>query len=400
MPVLLKDRVPNLKARYSAANPLPLEEIAAYADGPIAILCLKCRCYSSRAPRHILNKPNACSICSGKELRVGVNDALTAQPRLKEIWNTELNSSTPENYTRQHAAKVWINCSKCRQTNLRKVSDAVNSPFSCVVCSGKKAAPGKGLSSSRSLMKTWDPSNGLDPETIPLNSTLIAKWICDRGHRWTVAIVHRAKLGWGCPYCSGQRVLKGFNDLATTFPELAQQVSPRSKLSANEVSKSSWRELLWECPKCSIEFSLPVVQRYDAKTGRIRLCSKCSRKRISYGEVEVYEFVRAIRPDAILGARRVLSGAKELDIYVPSLKIAIEFNGDYWHSDKVLLPKLGVSAEAHHQKRKDECESLGILLAYVWNSDWTRHRAEVQQALAALLTDGDMGSILKTLTKG
>lgn len=38
----------------------------------------------------------------------------------------------------------------------------------------------------------------------------------------------------------------------------------------------------------------------------------------------------------------------ELDVYFPELKIAIEFNGDHWHSDKMLYKKSRTTAREYH----------------------------------------------------
>lgn len=66
--------------------------------------------------------------------------------------------------------------------------------------------------------------------------------------------------------------------------------------------------------------------------------------------------------NAILHDRTALGG-KELDIYIPEKKLAIEFNGDYWHSDLF-------KDELYHQQKTIECAKKGIHLINIFEYEW------------------------------
>ncbi|MBQ4573037.1 MAG: zinc-ribbon domain-containing protein, partial [Clostridia bacterium] len=70
----------------------------------------------------------------------------------------------------------------------------------------------------------WEKNNelGIDPKTLTLGSDKKAWWVCNEGHEWQASIGHRSR-GRGCPYCAGQKVLKGKNDLQTVNPTLAKE---------------------------------------------------------------------------------------------------------------------------------------------------------------------------------
>lgn len=74
------------------------------------------------------------------------------------------------------------------------------------------------------IMKYWDykknMNNDLDKLTIGSNKKVW--WICDKGHSYDQVIRSKVK-GIGCPICSNKKVLKGYNDLATTNPELLKE---------------------------------------------------------------------------------------------------------------------------------------------------------------------------------
>lgn len=66
----------------------------------------------------------------------------------------------------------------------------------------------------------------------------------------------------------------------------------------------------------------------------------------------------------------------ELDVLLPSAKIGIEFNCDYWHSKLVKKDPL-----ADHSKKLAACRGQGIVLLFVWDHDWLHHRASLQEEL-------------------
>lgn len=60
--------------------------------------------------------------------------------------------------------------------------------------------------------------------------------------------------------------------------------------------------------------------------------------------------------------RKVLK-PKELDVYIPSLRLAVECNGEYWHSER---NKKGVN---YHLEKTLQCERQGIRLYQFWDSE-------------------------------
>lgn len=61
---------------------------------------------------------------------------------------------------------------------------------------------------------------------------------------------------------------------------------------------------------------------------------------------------------------RTVIKPKELDIYLPELKLALEYNGEYWH-DEIKKRKPG-----YHKEKQKACEKKGIKLIEVWDSEW------------------------------
>ena len=75
-------------------------------------------------------------------------------------------------------------------------------------------------------------------------------WICKKYHHSWQQLVHVRVAGNNCPYCSGQKVLKGFNDLATTNPELLGLWDyENNTLKPTEVMHGSEKVVFWKCDK-------------------------------------------------------------------------------------------------------------------------------------------------------
>lgn len=65
----------------------------------------------------------------------------------------------------------------------------------------------------------------------------------------------------------------------------------------------------------------------------------------------------------------------ELDLFLPSLMIAIEYNGEYYHSDELIQSKGRYdSAQDYHDAKLDYCMQAGIELMTIWDNDWNDNR--------------------------
>jgi len=103
-----------------------------------------------------------------------------------------------------------------------------------------------------SLAAEWHPTkNGtLSPSDVRRYSMKKVWWRCTsrHDHEWVAAIGNRTQ-GRGCPYCGGKAVKPGFNDLATTDPDLAAQWHPRKNgdLSPTMVTRGTGKIVWWKC---------------------------------------------------------------------------------------------------------------------------------------------------------
>jgi hypothetical protein len=99
-------------------------------------------------------------------------------------------------------------------------------------------------------------------------------------------------------------------------------------------------------------------------------------------EIELYTFILSLCPDAISNYKFNTS-KKEIDIFIPTLNIGIEFNGLYWHSELV-LSSLGVSPKKDNTKY-NEILDAGIRCLVILEDEWDNKQEIVKSRLTHIL---------------
>lgn len=109
-------------------------------------------------------------------------------------------------------------------------------------------------------------------------------------------------------------------------------------------------------------------------------CRKCKRKyQISKSELEISNFIISKLNIRTIISDRKLIHPYELDIYIPELNKAIEFNGVYWHySDKYFVP-------GKHAKKSNLCREKGIKLLHIREDLWLKDKEKVKDFIIKFL---------------
>lgn len=131
------------------------------------------------------------------------------------------------------------------------------------------------------LVLEWDYEKNTDvtPEKVTYGSDEKIWWKCAKGHSYKARIGNRVFGGTGCPYCSNNKILQGYNDLQTTDPELAKEWHPTKNgaLKPSDVFKGGKYKYWWICR----EGHSFQKRLYEKKLGKG--CPYCSSKKIKIG---------------------------------------------------------------------------------------------------------------------
>ena len=150
-------------------------------------------------------------------------------PELIEQWSERNLPLTPDKITYGSNKIVWWKgaCGHEWQTSIKARSNGEN----CPICSGARVVEGiNDLATLKpELAAEWSSKNKtLKPTMVSVGSHKKVIWKGKCGHEWSATVKSRATNGTGCPYCSHNKILVGFNDLASQRPEIAAEWSEKN----------------------------------------------------------------------------------------------------------------------------------------------------------------------------
>ena len=141
------------------------------------------------------------------------------------------------------------------------------------------------------------------------------------------------------------------------------------------INTKTGSDLLFKCKKCNRNF-------YDnLLSGHIPRCEVCYPPKSSIIESEIISFIKSLLPDDMVYERdrKILNGL-ELDVYIPDKKLAIEFNGNYWHSEIG-----GKKYKNYHLNKTEKCELQNIRLIHIFEDEWISNQYVVENKLKHIL---------------
>ena len=126
-------------------------------------------------------------------------------------------------------------------------------------------------------------------------------------------------------------------------------------------------EIILTCGSCKSDFTIQKQLFYLRIKNNVEVCTNCNNKytkNISSDETSLLNFIKTQYNLEILTNEKSIISPLEIDIYLPDIKLAFEFNGLYWHSE---LHKI----KNYHLEKSNRCNDMGIQLIHIWEDDWT-----------------------------
>ena len=155
----------------------------------------------------------------------GQNDLLSQYPACINEWDFNKNHPlSPDAAVAGSSKKVWWICCKGHSYE-QSINLHVGRGYGCPYCSHRKVLTGYNDLETLfpGIATEWHPYKNaeLKPSSITAYSKKKVWWLCSRGHSYEQTVERRTRRGSACYYCSGHKVLKGFNDLASVNPSLS-----------------------------------------------------------------------------------------------------------------------------------------------------------------------------------
>ena len=328
---------------------------------------------SKRVRAHDKEHATGCPYCAGKKVLAGFNDLATTHPDIAAMC-------VDPDFARSHShgshdVGRW-RC-ECGHEWEAEVAYVVMTGGACPLCSKRSVRVRVGendLGTTRPDLAAQLVDKDL-AHVLHERSGRCVRWRCEHGHEWDAVVRDRVVRGFGCPYCSGKRAIEGQTDLATLRPDIAGELV--DKEMARVLRPGSSKRMRWVCEK-GHEWETSVYARTKPDGTR---CPICSGHGTSKGERELADFVESLLPgiEVIRNDQSVLPGKYELDVVVPSLKVAFEFNGTYWHSEAA------GKGRGYHRQKRELAESAGYTLYHIWQDVWELSHDAACRMVAAKL---------------
>ena len=133
-----------------------------------------------------------------------------------------------------------------------------------------------------SLVEEWDykKNQPLTPERVSFKSNIEVSWICPKGHTYRMTIDKRSE-GRNCPFCSGRKLLPGYNDFETWCKnnkkeKLLNEWDYRENIKnpSEYFMGRKGSDIHWICSECKNGWYASILDRSHGKG-----CPFCDRKK-------------------------------------------------------------------------------------------------------------------------
>lgn len=336
-----------------------------------------------------------CPVCTFLTLEEGFNDIATTHPDLLDEWSSK-NTIRPQEVMNNNSKDkiLWVG-KDCGHEWEATIQSRITQNSGCNYCNGRLVLAGFNDFATHypEYVQNWSPENTFKPTEVSKRSNKSIIWICDAGHE-----LKRSPKEWvkhQCWFCSGRKLLKGFNDLASTNPELvAEWDVEKNDFAPDEIRFNHREKAWWKCEECDVSWSAVVRSRVRGGTD----CPSCAETH-SFLEEIVYSFVKAHYDGVILKRQRPVKNGDsylELDLWLPELNFAIEVHDFTTHSrtsdsepmryfQKHLGKKFKKGPTYHERKRRLAAEQLGVEVFDLWEDTVRLGDAALFEALSAKL---------------
>ncbi len=274
----------------------------------------------------------------------------------------------PEDLTSGSTFIINCKCDNCgneKKLEFREYFNRTNSlkdKYYCFSC--------KGIRTSETCMSVYGVDNPMKSDTVKkiLKKSLMSKYDVDHYSKtddYKRKYKETCNMKYGVDNVSKSKIVK---DLISEIRfNSFNSIDKYRNIISDDYSIISYnRDRIFNIKhkSCNSYFDIFIGTFYDRIRNNNIICTICNPvNQLSSGrEIELKEFLKSKNVDFIENSYDIIPPLS-LDVYIPELKIAIEFNGIYWHSELF-------KNKYYHSNKTKMCNILGIELLHIWEDDW------------------------------
>ena len=216
------------------------DKVTAGSGRKLSWKCLKGHIYLMAVYNRSGKPEESCPICSNHQVLVGYNDLATTHPDIAK----EADGWDPTTVTAGSNKKLRWKCPNSHSYE-STITSRTKTGNSCAICVNQRVLVGyNDLATTHPAIAI--NADGWDPTTVVWGSNKKKKWKCLKGHSFEASINSITSRSAGCSVCAGKQILVGYNDLATTHPDIAKEADgwDPTTVTAGSNTKQNWR-----CPE-------------------------------------------------------------------------------------------------------------------------------------------------------
>lgn len=252
---------------------------------------------------------------------------------LLDLWDYEKNDIKLDEVSFRSKKEVYWKCSN--NHSWKEGTDTLFLKSGCPYCNHQRVSSEYNLEVIYpKLTSMWDYDRNINilPSDVFPSSNKYYYWKCEAGHRFREKVFRLLRIN-GCPYCSHERVSDEYN-FAVLYPYLLEEWDyEKNDILPDKCFPNSSKKVWWRCkinPNHTWQASL--ISRAK-KTG----CPICkAEKKTSFSEQAIFYYLRKVFSNC---KNRYQLYGKEVDIYVPEINLAIEYDGIYRHGNSSKIKK-------------------------------------------------------------
>ena len=268
------------------------------------------------------------------------NSLETLFPDVAAQWHLTRNGDlTPADVVAGSDKRLWWKCDVADDHQWQTaVANRTSGGTDCPFCSHQRLSVTNSLKAlAPDVAAQWHPTRngGMTPADVVAGGLKKFWWKCDVAddHEWQSTVDNRVRGLRGCSCCAGKKV-SVTNSLETLFPDVAAQWHPTKNgdVVPAEMVAGSNKKFWWKCDVADDhEWKAQLVSRTSAGAG----CPDCTLTPRSAQEMRLAHELKAfIDFDLDTHKLRVGSRRRDVDIVLDELRLAVEFDGAYWHRNK------------------------------------------------------------------
>lgn len=316
-------------------------------DTPVKIKCNKCGTIFEALPKNVKKYNDICKNCVNKKNKDNYFDAV----KLK--FGAMFDFTVAESEFTGLNSYINVKCNKCGEFFKVRAGNFLYSTKGCPKCTNIRHR------TTEDFIKVATEKFGDKFDYSEVNYknqyTPVKIYCKECKEYFTVVPAFFLTSIHGCPKCAKRHAFMTKDEFVKKAREIHGDKYDYSEVCLNGVNNSYIKIY---CKKCNKPFIQRAINHLCGHG-----CPNCSNSSSSM-EVELYEEIKNNYLGNIIRNDRTVLHPKELDLYFPSGSLAVEMNGNYWHSTA------SRSDNRHMYHKYLACDKLGIELLSFYEDEW------------------------------